>query len=105
MGHKKTRRAFIDFLRRSDLLDTSIMIDGYPIGHRQSLFLVVRDIDDGNPFLAADPDDLDLHFFAQFAVEGAQRFIHQNELRPEDERTSERYALLLTSRQFAWTAA
>ncbi len=43
--------------------------------------------------------DLELHLLAQLLVEGAQRLVHQHQLRLEDQRAGQRHALLLAARE------
>src|SRR5262249_31586393 len=61
--------AIIDLEWRADLLDAAIMEHRHPVRHRHRLGLVVGDIDHGDPHLAVDALDLDLHLLAQVLVQ------------------------------------
>lgn len=65
----------IDFGRAADLDDAPLIHDGNAIGHHHSLVLVVGQDRDAGPFLQLL--DLDLHGFAQRAVERTQGLIQQ----------------------------
>ena len=51
--------------------------------------------------LAMHLDQLELDALSQAAIEGAERLVHQQELRFEHNGSGERYPLLLSSRQLA----
>ena len=55
--------------------------------------------------VALDALQLTLHVPAQLPVERAQRLVHQEHARVEDERTRERDPLLLATGELAWKAA
>ena len=61
------------------------------------LFLVVRDVDEGDADLGLDPLQLDLHLLAELQVERAQRLVEQQHLRLVDERPRQRHALRLAA--------
>jgi len=65
----------------------------------------VRDQDEGDADLALDRLQLHLHVPAQFAVEGGQRFVEQEDGGAVDEGAGEGDALLLTARQLPDPAA
>ena len=56
----------------------------------------MRDIDYGHSEALVYVLDLELHLFAKLLVQRSQWLIHQDELGLEDERSGQRYALLLT---------
>ena len=85
----------VDVPRRAELLDLAAGHHGKPVGHRQRLLLVVRDVDEGDPDLALDALQLDLELAPQLRVERAERLVEQQHRRREHERTRERDALLL----------
>ena len=62
----------------------------------------MSDVDEGDPDLALDPDELELHLLAQLEVEGAERLVEQKDGGLVDERTRQRDALLLSARQLRW---
>ena len=66
---KGVLRLIVDALRRADLLDPALVHDDDRVRHREGLFLVVRDEDEGDAELALDLDELALHALAQFEVE------------------------------------
>ena len=69
------------------------------VPHRHRLDLVVRDVHDGRlePFLQLDELGAGLH--AQLGVEVRERLVHQERLRPADDRARERDALALPARE------
>src|SRR5204863_439791 len=88
--------------RRPNLLEPSLVEDGEPVAHRQRLFLVVRDIHEGDPDLthgALDPLELDLHLLPQLQVERAERLVEEQHLRVVDQGARERDALALAARE------
>ena len=87
----------VDLARASDLLDLAAVHDCDPVGHRERLFLVVRDVDERRPELVLDSLELELHLLAQLDVEGAERLVEEQRRRPVDERACERDALLLAA--------
>ena len=62
------------------------------------------DEDGGDPELALDFLDLDLHGGAQVPVERRERLVEQQHLGTDDERARQRDALLLAARQLARSA-
>ena len=98
-GDERGRRLVVKPVRRSDLNDGAAFEYGDAIRHGQRFALVVRHIDDGDAEHLVDLLQLDLHMLAQLLVERAERLVHQNEGRLEDERAGERDALLLAARE------
>ncbi len=98
-GDESLLRFFVQDLRRRRLLDHPVVEHRHPVGERHRLLLVVGHVDDGHAQGRVNPPDLVLHLLAQAAVESAQRFVHQDEFRFEDESTGDRHALLLAARQ------
>ena len=84
-----------------DLLDAAAGHDRDPVGHRQRLLLVVRDVDEGDPELLLDRLQLDLERLAELRVERAERLVEQQHRRLEDERPRERDPLLLAAGELA----
>ena len=84
------------------MFDTSLRHHREAVAHHERLLLVVSDVDEGDPDLALDPDELELHLLAQLEVEGAERLVEQKDGGLVDERTRQRDALLLSARQLRW---
>jgi hypothetical protein len=57
----------------------------------------VRDVEEGDPDLALDLFELDLHLAAQLEVERAERLVQQQHRGPVHQRAGERHALALTA--------
>ena len=91
----------VDLLGRAALAHLAALHHRDPVGHRQRLLLVVRHVEEGDPDLALDPLELDLHLLAQLQVERAERLVEQQHRGPVDERPGQRDALLLAARQLA----
>ena len=98
-GDELLGRMLVDLLGRPALDDPAVAHDGDPVRHRERLLLVVGDVDEGDPDLALDLLQLDLHLPAQLQVEGAERLVEQQHLGPVDERPGERDALALAARE------
>jgi hypothetical protein len=70
-----------------------------PVGHRQSLFLVMRDDERRDAIaLKLDALDLDLHVEAEVLVERRERFVEEQDRRAHGERPGQRNPLLLAAR-------
>ena len=78
-----------------DLLDPGLVHDDDPIGHRERLFLVVRDVDEHQPQLALKVPQLDAHAQLQQAVEVTERLVEEQRLRLRHQHAGERDTLLL----------
>ena len=94
-------RPLVEVLAGAELLDPAVVEDGDPVAHHQRLLLVVRHVDHGRAQLPADAQDLQLERLAQLLVERAERLVHEQQPRPEDDRPRERDPLLLAARQLA----
>ena len=57
-----------------------------------------------DPDLLLDLLQLQLHLFAQFEVQGAERLVEQQRLGPVDQGSGECHALLLAPRHLPWLA-
>ena len=97
-------RMLVDVARRTELLDSPARHHGEPVGHRQRLLLVVRDVEESDPDLALDRLELDLELAAELCVERAERLVQEEDGRREHERTSERDALLLPTGELVRTS-
>ena len=87
----------VDLDRRAELLDAAVVEHGEAVAHRQRLLLVVGDEDEGDPDLALDPLELELHLLAQLEVERAERLVEQQHLRLVDDRARQRDPLALAA--------
>ena len=101
VGDETLGRPVVDFPGRADLQDFAARHHGDAIRHRQRLFLVMGDEDEGDAGLALQPLQLDLHFLAQLVVERRQRFVEQQDLRLRRQRAGERHPLLLAAGDLA----
>ena len=90
-----------DRQRVGDLLDPRLVHDDDAVGHRQRLFLVVRDVDEHQPELTLEVAELDAHAELQQPVEVAERLVEEQRLRLRHEHAGERDALLLAARERA----
>ena len=100
IGDEAVGRRVIDLAGAADLHDAAAAHDADGVAHRQRLFLVVGDQDEGDADLALQVLQLDLHVAAQLAVERGQRLVEQQHGRPVDQRARQRHALLLAAGQF-----
>ena len=99
VGNKGVFRFIVDVFRRADLLDIALVHDDDRVGHAQGLFLVVGDEDEGNAQFLFDLDEFQLHTAPQFAVQGAQRFVQEQDPRLIDDGPGDGHALLLAAGQ------
>ena len=77
----------------------ALVHDDDPVGHREGLLLVVRDVDEHQPELSLEVAQLDPHAKLQQPVEVAERLVEQERLRLRHEHARERDALLLPARE------
>ena len=94
-------RPVVDFERGADLLDLAVAEHRHAVRHRHRLGLVVGDVDHGDPDLAMNALELDLHLLAQVLVERAQRLVEQEHVGVEHEAARQRHPLLLAAGQLA----
>ena len=99
--HMQIARPAIDLARGADLLHRSGTHHHDPVGHRQGLVLVVRDVDGGAFQLAVDAADFGTHLDAQLGIQVGQRFVHQDHGRFDDDGPGDGDALLLATGQLA----
>ena len=90
-------RLIVDLLRRSHLLDITLVHDNDRVGHRERLFLVVGDIDKGDSQLIFQADQLILHVLAELQVESAERLVEKQKFRLVYDRASDGNPLLLAA--------
>ncbi len=100
-GDERGSRLFVELGGGAELLDRAVVHDRDRVGHRHRFLLVVRDVDEGEPELALDELQLELHLLAELEVECAERLVEQQHLRAVHERSRKRDALLLPAGQLA----
>ena len=93
------RRLLVDLAGRADLLDPALVHHREAVGHREGLFLVVRDVDEGYADLLLQGLQLDLERLAELGVERAERLVQQQHRGVEDQSARERHPLLLAPRE------
>ena len=77
----------------------ALVEDGHAVAHRERLFLVVRDVDEGDAEVLLERLQEHLHLLAQLQVERAERLVEQQHRRRVDDRARERDALALPARE------
>ena len=90
-------RALVEIRGRRELLHLAVIEDRNAVRHGQCLGLVVGHIDHGHTELLVNVLDLVLHLLTQILVQRTEWFVHQDELRLEDQRPGHRDALLLAA--------
>jgi hypothetical protein len=95
----------IELVGRAHLLDAAVVHDRDPVGEHERLLLVVRHVEHRDAELLVDLLDLELELLAQALVEGAERLVHEDQLRLVDEAAGDRDTLLLPARQLLGLAA
>ena len=73
----------------------TLVHDRDAVAHGEGLLLVMGDEHEGDPHLALQGLELELHLLAQLQVQGAEGLVEQQHLGPVDESTGQRHALLL----------
>ena len=97
IGNKSVLRLVVYVDRRADLLDAAFGHDDNGVGHRERLFLIVRNEHEGDAHGLLDLLQLLLHVLAQLEVERGERLVQQQDFRAADERAGYGDALLLTA--------
>ena len=93
VGDESVGRVLVDVAGLADLFDAAVVEHGQPVAQGQRLVLVVGDDDEGDADFALDRLQLELHLFAQFEIQRAERLVEQQHPRPPDERPRQRHAL------------
>ena len=101
VGHKRRRRTFVDIAGGTHLLDVALIHHDDAIGHRQRLFLVVRDHDGGHTKPALQLPDLAAQPLAHLGIERRQGLIQQQQAGRRGQCPRERDALLLATGHLA----
>src|SRR5687768_8640656 len=65
VGDEASPRTLVDLLRRALLQDPSLVHHRDPVGQRQSLFLIVSDVDERDPDSLLQLLQFDLHLLTQ----------------------------------------
>ena len=99
VGDEAVGRVLVDVAGLADLFDAAVVEHRQPVAQGQRLVLVVGHDDERDADLALDRLQLDLHLFAQFEVECAERLVEQQHPGPSDQCAGQRDALTLTARQ------
>ena len=94
LGDEWCCRGGVHLARRADLLDPAAGQDGDPVGDRQRLLLVVRDVEGRDPELELNTADLLAQLHAHLRIERRQRLVEQQHPRLDREGACERDALL-----------
>src|SRR5439155_2329442 len=94
-------RPLVQLIRASQLLDPALAHDGDGVGHRHGLFLVMRDVDEGDPDVVLDRLQFELHLLAELQVERSERLVEEQDAGTVYERARERHALLLATGELA----
>ena len=98
-GHENVAGIVIKVLRRIDLLNKTVFHDHDTGGHRHSLDLVVRHINEGGLHSLMEFGQLGSHGRAQFRVQVGKRLVQKKHFRVADNGTTQRHTLFLTAGQ------
>ena len=102
--HEHVCRPLVDGVRGADLLHQALAHHHDPVGQRQCLRLVVRDVDEGGLHRLVQLLDFRAHRDAQRCVQVGQRLVHQEHLRLAHHRAAERHPLALATGQLVGPA-
>ena len=100
LGHKQIGWPAVELHRSAQLLQTSLVEHGDPVAHGHRFYLVMGDINSGGPKLPLEVNDPRARASAQFCVEIAQRFIHEEDLWFSGHGPAQGHPLFLSARQF-----
>ena len=98
-GDEGRLRVFVQFGRGSHLFELSVVHDGYPVGHRERLLLVVGHVEERDAEFLLYLFEFDLHVLAELPVEARQRFVEEEHVRLAHDGARHRDALFLSARQ------
>ena len=93
------RGLFVDLAGGADLLDPALAHHREAVGHREGLFLVVCNVDEGHADLLLEGLQLDLESLPELGVERSERLVQKEHRRVEDQSPRERHPLLLAARE------
>ena len=87
----------IDLIRRPDLLKASVVHHSDRIRHVDGFFLIMGDIDKGDPQLLLQALQLVLHGTPQLQIQRTKGFVQKKHLRIIHKRSGYGYSLTLTA--------
>ena len=90
----------IDFIRRPHLLNASAFHHCNPVRHIDGFFLIMRDINKGNPQLFLQMLQFYLHRTPKLQIQRSQRLIQKQNFRIIDQCPRNRNSLLLPAGKF-----
>ena len=94
----------VDLVRRASLHHDAVAHHDDPVGERERLGLVMRDVDAGQSEACVDALDLGTHLDTQLGVEIRERLVEQKQPRVQHQRAGDRDALLLPAGELRWIA-
>ncbi len=92
-------------MRRTELLETTLVDDGHPAAHGHRLDLIVGDVKKGAVEATVEIHQLGARVAAQLGIEVAQRLVHQEHRRSAHDGPSQGDPLPLTAAELAGLAA
>ncbi len=95
--YKASCRTFVNLLGRRDLMDPARVENRNTIAHSHGLGLIVSDVDRRHAPGIVDGAQSGPCFFPEFRIQIRKRLIEQQQIRPDDQRSRERDALLLSA--------
>ena len=95
--HKGAGGMVPHLLGGANLFHTATVHEHHTVCHFQSLFLVVRHKDTGDMQIVVQAAQPAAQFFAHFGIEGAKRFIEQQDFGLNGQGACQGYALTLTA--------
>ncbi len=102
---ERRRRAVVDLRRRADLLDPPLVHHHHLVGHFQRLFLVMGNEDAGKTHFVVQMPQPTAQVLAHLGVEGAERFVQQQQPGLHRQGAGQGDALALAARQLAGVTA
>ncbi|MCY1415269.1 hypothetical protein D9M71_307450 [compost metagenome] len=103
-GNEGIRRVLVEVVAAAQADDLAVAEDGDALGQAHGFFLVVGHVDDGDAQAPVQLAQFVLQVFAQFFVQGAERFVHQQDAWLVHQRPGDGHALLLAAGQLRWAA-
>ena len=94
---EEVHRPVVELLRGVDLLELALAHDRDAVAHGHGLDLVVGDVDRRRPEVVLEACDLGAGLHAQLRVEVRERLVHEEGLRPADDRAAHGDALALAA--------
>src|SRR5262245_6839213 len=100
-SHEDGGGGLVDLAGGAHLLEPAAAHHRDAVRHGERLALVVGDVDRGDPDLALELLELELHPIAELLVERAQRLVEEEHGRARDESPGQGHPLLLAARELA----